>query len=234
MRRRLKRAPRAAEPLFDLDHTLLPIDSDHAWGDFTVELGWVDAVDFARRQRCVLCPLPGRHARHPRLHRVRRRRPCAAGRPAPGRRARRFMREVIAAGDSAAGAGAGPRHQRARRHDRPRHGHQRLRHRADRRGLRHRDADRRPPRARRGRPAHRRDRRRAVVREGKVARVGQWLAERGLGWDDFERISVLSAIRPTTCRCWSGSTDPVATNPDARSRSHCPRSRLAHPGPVRT
>ena len=28
--------------LFDLDHTLLPLDSDHAWGQFTVALGWRD------------------------------------------------------------------------------------------------------------------------------------------------------------------------------------------------
>ena len=32
--------------LFDLDHTLLPIDSDHAWGQFTITLGWTDPVDF--------------------------------------------------------------------------------------------------------------------------------------------------------------------------------------------
>ena len=31
---------------FDLDHTLIPIDSDQSWGDFTVALGWVSAVDF--------------------------------------------------------------------------------------------------------------------------------------------------------------------------------------------
>jgi HAD superfamily hydrolase (TIGR01490 family) len=35
--------------LFDLDHTLLPIDSDHAWGEFTVEIGWRDAEAFKRR-----------------------------------------------------------------------------------------------------------------------------------------------------------------------------------------
>ena len=29
--------------LFDLDHTLLPIDSDHAWGEFTCRIGWTDA-----------------------------------------------------------------------------------------------------------------------------------------------------------------------------------------------
>jgi HAD superfamily hydrolase (TIGR01490 family) len=39
--------PRLA--LFDLDHTLLPIDSDYAWGQFTIQLGWTDPVEFARR-----------------------------------------------------------------------------------------------------------------------------------------------------------------------------------------
>ncbi len=35
--------------LFDLDHTLLPIDSDYSWGNFTITLGWTDPVAFARR-----------------------------------------------------------------------------------------------------------------------------------------------------------------------------------------
>ena len=35
--------------LFDLDDTLLPLDSDHAWGEFIVGLGWVDPIEFARR-----------------------------------------------------------------------------------------------------------------------------------------------------------------------------------------
>ena len=32
--------------LFDLDHTLLPLDSDHAWGEFTIELGWHEGSAF--------------------------------------------------------------------------------------------------------------------------------------------------------------------------------------------
>ncbi len=32
--------------LFDLDDTLLPIDSDHAWGEFVISLGWVDEPSF--------------------------------------------------------------------------------------------------------------------------------------------------------------------------------------------
>lgn len=34
--------------LFDLDDTLLPLDSDHAWGEFVVRQSWVDAAEFAR------------------------------------------------------------------------------------------------------------------------------------------------------------------------------------------
>lgn len=34
--------------LFDLDHTLLPIDSDYAWGEFTQQIGWTDPVAFKR------------------------------------------------------------------------------------------------------------------------------------------------------------------------------------------
>lgn len=41
--------PRLRLTLFDLDHTLLPIDSDHAWGEFTTRIGWTDPVEFGRR-----------------------------------------------------------------------------------------------------------------------------------------------------------------------------------------
>ncbi|MBG9387809.1 HAD family hydrolase [Caenimonas aquaedulcis] len=35
--------------LFDLDHTLLPIDSDYSWGVFSQDIGWTDPVVFKRR-----------------------------------------------------------------------------------------------------------------------------------------------------------------------------------------
>jgi len=35
--------------LFDLDHTLIPIDSDHSWGVYTTHIGWTDPVDFTQR-----------------------------------------------------------------------------------------------------------------------------------------------------------------------------------------
>ena len=34
---------------FDLDHTLLPIDSDYAWGVFTTAIGWVDSAEFSQQ-----------------------------------------------------------------------------------------------------------------------------------------------------------------------------------------
>ncbi len=39
--------PRLA--LFDLDHTLLPLDSDYEWGEFTQRIGWTDPVVFGQR-----------------------------------------------------------------------------------------------------------------------------------------------------------------------------------------
>lgn len=39
--------PRLA--LFDLDHTLLQVDSDYSWGVFTTRIGWTDPHAFAER-----------------------------------------------------------------------------------------------------------------------------------------------------------------------------------------
>jgi HAD superfamily hydrolase (TIGR01490 family) len=38
--------------LFDLDGTLIPRDSDHAFGEFVIGLGWADGVEFRRRNDC--------------------------------------------------------------------------------------------------------------------------------------------------------------------------------------
>jgi len=35
--------------LFDLDHTLIPFDSDYSWGEFTSTLGWNDPTEFKRK-----------------------------------------------------------------------------------------------------------------------------------------------------------------------------------------
>jgi HAD superfamily hydrolase (TIGR01490 family) len=35
--------------LFDLDHTLIPVDSDYEWGVYTTAMGWNDPSEFSRR-----------------------------------------------------------------------------------------------------------------------------------------------------------------------------------------
>lgn len=35
--------------LFDLDNTLLPLDSDYAWGEFSQHIGWTDPMSFKAR-----------------------------------------------------------------------------------------------------------------------------------------------------------------------------------------
>ena len=43
----LPNKPRLA--LFDLDHTLLPLDSDHGWGEFSIAIGWCEREEFGRK-----------------------------------------------------------------------------------------------------------------------------------------------------------------------------------------
>jgi HAD superfamily hydrolase (TIGR01490 family) len=45
----LKAAGATRLALFDLDHTLIPLDSDYAWGEFTTARGWTDADEFKRQ-----------------------------------------------------------------------------------------------------------------------------------------------------------------------------------------
>jgi HAD superfamily hydrolase (TIGR01490 family) len=51
-----------------------------------------------------------------------------------------------------------------------------------------------------------------TFREGKVVRTEQWLAARGASWAGFERISVYSDS-PNDLPLLERATDPVATNP---------------------
>ena len=198
--------------LFDLDLTLLPIDSDHAWGEFMIELGWVDAVAFrAGNDRFYADYRAGRldiaayiaFAAAPLRER-------SAAELAAGRE--RFMREVVAP------ALRPPAQALVDSH----------RARGDRLALvtstndfittpiaaafgidalvatrLERGADGVPTGRIDGLPA---------FREGKVARVGQWLAASGAGWSDFARISVYSDSL-NDLALLERATDPVATNP---------------------
>ena len=198
--------------LFDLDHTLLPIDSDHAWGEFMVNLGWVDAASFRRGNDAFYAAyLAGRldidayiaFASAPLRSRSAAERTDAHA---------RFMREVIAPALRAEAQALVRAH----------------RERGDRLALvtSTNDFITAPIAARFGVQALiavrlERDASGAFTgriegtpsyREGKVARVGQWLAESDLGWGDFGRISVYSDS-PNDLALLERATDPVAANP---------------------
>ncbi len=200
--------------LFDLDHTLLPVDSDHAWGEFMIALGWVGAAEFRRgNEQAYEQYKAGKldidawidFASRPfRVRSESERRDAQA----------RFMREVIAPVIAPAAEALVRAH----------------RERGDRIALVTATNDfvtapiaaafaidtliaTRLERDTAGAITGRID---GVpsYREGKVARVGQWLAAEGRGWGDFERISVYSDSL-NDLPLLERATDPVATNPSS-------------------
>ncbi|MBC8055403.1 MAG: HAD family hydrolase [Rhizobiales bacterium] len=200
--------------MFDLDHTLLPIDSDHAWGEFMVRLGWVDAAEFARRNDSFYADYQaGRldiHAYIAFATEPLRMRPAEEADAAH----RRFMVEVIqpalrpaardlvrahqARGDLVALVTATNDFVTA-----PIAGALGI---ADLLAVRlARDAGRNITGFIDGTPSY---------REGKVTRAQEWLGERGKTWADFERISVYSDSA-NDLPLLERATDPVATNPTA-------------------
>jgi len=200
--------------LFDLDDTLLPIDSDHAWGEFVTRLGWVDAAEFARRNDAFYAQYKaGQLDIHEYI--------AFATEPLRERSAaetaaahRRFMAEVIGPNLHPAAL------ELVRSH----------RERGDRIALVTATNDfitapiaqafgidtliavrleRSPGGTITGRidgtPSY---------REGKVQRVAQWLGEGGTDWAGFARISVYSDS-VNDLALLERATDPVATNPSA-------------------
>ena len=204
--------------LFDLDHTLIPLDSDHAWGQFTVTLGWRDAethtrandafyeqykagtLDIHEYVRFSVAPL----AEH--------------GRQKADDAHRRFMDEVIRPAIRPQALELVQRHQAA--------GDQVIIVTATNEFITRpiakafgvdeliaidleRDGAGNPTGAIRGVPS---------FREGKVARVEQWLMARGLDWtrvthstfysDSINDLSLLEKVR-----------EPVAANPDDRLKA---------------
>lgn len=204
--------------LFDLDNTLLPIDSDHAWGAFTTELGWTDAQDFQQRNDGFYAQYQaGRLDLHAYVRfatEAIRRQGLARAKVAHAE----FMRRVIEPNVRDEALTLVRVHQQAgdlvaivtATNDfvtRPI---------AGRFGVTEliateleRDGAGEPTGAIRGEPA---------FREGKVARVGQWLDARGLRWDDFE-ASVFYSDSPNDLALLERVSQPVATNPTAALRS---------------
>lgn len=198
--------------LFDLDHTLLPIDSDHAWGEFMTRLGWVDAKSFLHgndafyaqyQAGCLDIDAYVAFAVAPL-------RDKSAGELAAAHA--RFMREVVVPAIRPEALALVDAH----------------RQRGDALALvtsTHEFVT--APiatafaietliatRLQRGEGGAFTGRIEGVpsFREGKVRRVGQWLVASGRDWGDFERISVYSDS-PNDLPLLERATDPVATNP---------------------
>ena len=198
--------------LFDLDDTLLPLDSDHAWGEFVVKLGWVDETEFRRRNheffeqyKAGRLDIHGYVAFATQPLRVRAPLELAAAHE-------QFMQEVIrpnlrpaaidlvrshqADGDLVAMVTATNEFVTAPI--------------ASALGIEHlialrlaRDAAGTITGLIEGVPSY---------REGKVTRMAEWLSRRQQSWEHFERISVYSDSL-NDLPLLERATHPVATNP---------------------
>lgn len=198
--------------LFDLDDTLIPLDSDHEWGEFVIRLGWVDEAEFRRRNNQFFEDYKaGRLDVHAYIEfataplRARTPAQCAAAHE-------RFMAEVIGPklhpnamalvqghlvrGDMVALVTATNEFITAPI--------------ARAFGI----ADLLAIRLERGDGGTITGRIEGVpsYREGKVTRVEEWLAGRGARWSDFETTTVYSDST-NDLPLLERATHPVATNP---------------------
>jgi HAD superfamily hydrolase (TIGR01490 family) len=204
--------------LFDLDHTLIPLDSDYAWGEFTVSLGWRDAQGFSQANAGFYADykagtLDIHHYVRFAIEAVREH-----GMAVSQKAHERFMREVIEPAMREPARALLRRHQAAGDTvvivtatnefvTRPI---------ARAFGVDEliaieleRDARGEPTGAIRGTPS---------FREGKIARVEQWLAARGLDWSRVQH-STFYSDSINDLPLLEKVNEPVATNPDARLRA---------------
>ena len=196
--------------LFDLDGTLLPQDSDHAFGEFLISLGWVDSVHFKQRNDEFYADY---QAEKLNMHAyvdfatsawrdradaeaMRERFMAEVLRPRLHPRALALVREHQAAGDLVAVVTATNEFVTAPI--------------AAALGVEHllavqlqRDAAGRVTGAIRGVPS---------FREGKIERVHDWLAGLGLAWDAFAKVSFYSDST-NDLPLLERVHEPVATNP---------------------
>ncbi|MDB5744768.1 MAG: family hydrolase [Polaromonas sp.] len=203
--------------LFDLDHTLIPIDSDYEWGEFTIALGWCEATEFKRRNneffeqyragtldihdyvRFATQAIRAQGATHSRAAHAR------------------FMTEVVQKAITKQALALVAQHRAA--------GDEVIivtatnefvtRPIADAFGVREliaveleRDSKGNLTGEIKGTPS---------AREGKVTRVEQWLAARGLAWGDVQTTFYTDSMNDLALL--EKATYPVATNPDARLRA---------------
>ena len=207
--------------LFDLDHTLLPIDSDYSWGVFTTTIGWTDPLEFARRNDEFFAHYKAgtldihdyvRFATDAVRHQGASNSIAAHARfmrgvidPALKEEALSLVRQHVAAGDTVVIVTATNEFI--------------TRPIAEAFGVKELIAvelerDTAPGGTGwitgeiKGVPS---------AREGKVTRVEQWMAARGLGWADVDSTFYTDSINDLSLM--EKVTHPVATNPDDRLRA---------------
>jgi HAD superfamily hydrolase (TIGR01490 family) len=203
--------------LFDLDHTLIPIDSDYEWGEFTIALGWCDATEFKRRNAEFFA-----HYRAGTLDihdyvRFATQAIREQGAIKSIAAHARFMATVVQKSIKNQALELVQSHRQAGDDlvivtatnefvTRPI---------AEAFGVKEliaveleRDAEGNLTGEIRGTPS---------AREGKVVRVEQWLAARKLGWDDVETTFYTDSMNDLALL--EKATHPVATNPDERLRA---------------
>ncbi len=202
--------------LFDLDHTLLPLDSDHTWGVFTTELGWTDPAVFSQRNDEFYAHYQAGTLDIHDYVRFATRAARERGATEAARAHARYMDEVIRPRITPEALALVRSHQLA----------------GDRvlivtatnefvtRPIAHafgvsdliaveleRDASGWITGEIRGTPS---------FREGKVMRVSQWLDQQGLEWADVEMTFYSDSMNDLPLL--EKAHHPVATNPDARLR----------------
>jgi HAD superfamily hydrolase (TIGR01490 family) len=205
--------------LFDLDHTLLPLDSDYEWGEFTIRIGWNDPVEFARRNDEFYAHYQAGTLNVHDYVRFATEAVCQRGRAAGEAAHLQFMRDVITPAITPQALALVQQHRAAGDEvlivtatnefvTRPIaeafgvHGSsllavQLLR---DDSGWYIGTIDGVP-----------------TMREGKVTRVEQWLSERGLSWADVDSVFYSDSMNDVPLL--EKVHQPVATNPDPRLRA---------------
>lgn len=203
--------------LFDLDHTLLPLDSDYEWGEFTIRLGWTDRAAFGRRNDEFYAHYQAGTLNVHDYVRFATEAVRLQGPEAAQAAHERFMREVIAPAIRPQALALLRRHQDA--------GDEVLivtatnefvtRPIAKALGVAQilavelaRDASGWITGEIQGTP---------TMREGKVQRMEQWLAARQLGWADVDSTFYSDSMNDLPLL--QTVNHPVATNPDPRLRA---------------
>jgi len=214
--------------LFDLDHTLIPFDSDYSWGEFTLALGWNDAADFKRKNDAFYAQYKAGTLDIHAYCRFATSVICREGQAKSEAAHAQYMQQVVLPGIRPQALDLVKKHQAAgdtvviitatnefvTRPIATAFGVSELlaieleRHETEGAGSGESVGEGWYTGEIRGVPS---------FREGKVTRLEQWMAERGLGWSQVHTTFYSDSINDVPLL--EKADVPVATNPDERLRA---------------